>query len=63
MSKEEDWGNEIETEEDGYRAEALRRLKVHQLFKHRQGQTQKSLQSQKDTQGTTESTEENKDPI
>jgi hypothetical protein len=25
VSKEEDWGNEIETEEDGYRAEALRR--------------------------------------
>jgi hypothetical protein len=31
--------SEPETEEDGIRAEAIRRLKVHQLFKGRQGQT------------------------
>ena len=30
-----------ETEEDGIRAEALRRLQVRQLSKGRQGQTQK----------------------
>jgi len=32
--------SEPETEEDGIRAEAIRRLKVRQLFKGRQGQTQ-----------------------
>jgi hypothetical protein len=34
--------NEVETEEDGIRAEALRRLQVRQLSKARREQTQES---------------------
>jgi hypothetical protein len=37
---QDDDPNRPETEEDGIRAEAIRRLKVHHLFKGRQDQTQ-----------------------
>lgn len=37
---QDDDPNRPETEEDGFRAEAIRRLKVHHLFKGRQDQTQ-----------------------
>jgi hypothetical protein len=36
---QDDDPNRPETEEDGFRAEAIRRLKVHHLFKGRQDQT------------------------
>ena len=57
MTRQEKYDpNAPETEEDGIRAEALRRLKVHQLFKGRQDQTLTSSTLQKNTQQTMEST-------
>ena len=44
-----------ETEQDGIRAEALRRLKVRQLLKAQPGQTPDSSQSQSSTPETTAS--------
>ena len=48
--------NQPETEEDGIRAEALRRLKVRQLFKAQPAPTQASSQSPSSTPSTTAST-------
>ena len=59
MPKQEKYDpNAPETEEDGIRAEALRRLKVQQLFKGRKVDKSTSLPLQKSTQETTESTSE-----
>ncbi len=48
--------NRPETEEDGIRAEAIRRLKVHHLFKGRQVQTKDSSPLPSDMPQPTEST-------
>lgn len=45
--------NKPETEQDGIRAEALRRLKVRQLFKGQPAPTPDSSQSQSSTPPTT----------
>jgi hypothetical protein len=47
--------NRPETEEDGIRAEALRRLKVRQLLQVPAAQTPDSSPSQSNTPATTES--------
>jgi hypothetical protein len=51
----EDDPNRPETEEDGIRAEALRRLKVRLLSKGQPGQTQELSLSLNNTPGTTTS--------
>jgi len=51
-----------ETEQDGIRAEALRRLKVRQLSLVRPGQTPDSSPSPSSTPATTESTSDAKAP-
>jgi len=57
MTKQEKYDpNAPETEEDGIRAEALRRLKVQQLFKGRKVDKSTLLPLQKSAQVTTEST-------
>lgn len=48
--------NKPETEKDGMRAEALRRLRVRRLLKARQAQTPALLPSQSSTPATTAST-------
>jgi hypothetical protein len=48
--------NRPETEEDGIRAEAIRRFKVRQLFKGRQVQTKDSSPLPSDTPQPMEST-------
>ena len=59
MTRQEKYDpNAPETEEDGIRAEALRRLKVQQLFKGRQVDKSTLLPLQKSTQETTESASE-----